>query len=283
MHKLQLFRVKLIEPAQRSLAFGGPLDRERVLRDAVASKPRAELRATHHWHIGNIFELDGLAEYFALGRTTSTTLELYDVQTGNFVSASVDNAPFTHVVLDYHLQVCAIAHKPRLSPTVVGISRQLARLLKSSPSVRELELEVQIDPLRNPNEFIRDLELAHQVVRFGIDFSLPNPWDVEKDFQQPAQRLLASAHGTSGKTTIVGEDLAREPLIRLAEAAGRSGNDARAVLKMEQGGPKEHRTLFGTRLELTVEEEDDIRAIRGGVLERIRTMYKSLHSRMVRS
>jgi hypothetical protein len=282
MHKFQLFRIKAVHSRQLELDFAHRDDRRPIIRKAVEAKPSAELRMGHHWHIGNIASIDAKAAYFALGRTTRSTLEFYDEDSGDFEVARVENAPYTHVLIDFDIQVCAIAAKSRLSPNAVGIAAQLERLLNTAESSKTPGVEFKVEPLRNPVDLVREIGDAYAVKVFSVEFSLPNPWDADEDFQKPAQRLLQESRGSTGRTTLSGFDLARAPLQNLTQAAAASGNNAEAKLQRESDSKAVRLSLHATEVQLTEDDEQEIEKIRGGILVRIRELYSSVRGVVAR-
>jgi len=82
MPEFQVFRLKVYPSKQISL-----FDKEKkisgILKDVIESLPSAELRSGMIWHIGNVRKLDGAGLYFRIGRTTTSTIEIY--KDGNFL------------------------------------------------------------------------------------------------------------------------------------------------------------------------------------------------------
>lgn len=279
MPTFQLFRIKAVQPAQLALDFTVPDDRRSLIRKVVEARPSAELRRGYRWHIGNLDVIDRSASYFAVGRTTNSTIELFDDASGNFTEELVENAPYTHVLIDFELQVLAIAAKARLAPTTAGIARALARLLnEAEDSVPGVEFK--IEPLKNPVDLVREIGEAYQVTRFSVDFSLPNPWDADEDFQKPAQRLLLASEGSSGTTTLTGQDLARTPLQQLTRAAAASGDNAEATLRETENSKPVRRSLYGSNVELTESEEQEVRQLRSSVVNKMRELYHVVRGRL---
>jgi hypothetical protein len=199
MIQFQLFKVRIQRPGQLRL-FDDPARAPRdIIFEVVRSKPSAQLRRGYTWHIGNIEELDVNAIYFALGRTTTAKVEMYDERAGDFVVAEFDAAPYTHAIMDLHLQLVAIAGKAQLAPTTLGIARLLQKLLNSSPVVLESEAKIGVSPLNDPHDFISHLRDAYSIEQFAVTFRRPNPWDVDADFHAPFERFLAETDGEKGK------------------------------------------------------------------------------------
>lgn len=161
-------------------------DRPAVLKEIVSSLPSAALKRDITWHIGNVTVLDETGLYFRIGRISRSTLGTYEG--GNFVDQEFETAPYTHVVLDTRLQVCAIAQKAKLSPKPTGIAHRLVELLTKRTHERLYSLEFEIHPINDPEDFISYLRKARLVTSFWVTFSRPNDIDVEADFVKPLVR-----------------------------------------------------------------------------------------------
>ena len=109
-----LFRVKFVRPRQGSFLHDD-LTPSQLLLAAISEKPSAELRKGFNWHIGNIKMFGMAAGYFAFGRTTTASIEKFDVASGNFVEEQLEQSPYTHCVFDASIGFLGIAKKSNLS------------------------------------------------------------------------------------------------------------------------------------------------------------------------
>ncbi|WAK02483.1 hypothetical protein [Methylobacter sp. YRD-M1] len=105
-----LFRAKFIKPLQTSLLHTDLTPRDIFLR-ALEERTSGELRKGYIWHIGNIQYFSETKGYFAVGRTTNSTIEKFDESTGNFVEEELEKSPYTHCVFDASIGVIGIAKK----------------------------------------------------------------------------------------------------------------------------------------------------------------------------
>jgi len=240
MLRFQLFRIKVLPTAQRLLFPSGRSGAD-ILRYALRSVPSAELRRGALWHVGNVEELGDDGVYFRVGRTTTTTLQVY--QDGAFEDAEFETAPYTHVVVDTRLEVCGIAEKTRLAPSTVGIANRLTRLLNQSRAADEEAAMFQIAQVDDPEGLLMHLRAAYRVSTFWVGFSRPNPFHPERDFYVPMEKLLEESQGETGKTELKGEDLNAAVLEELTRCAAATGNDAGASLQEEEGGAKVKKRL----------------------------------------
>ena len=134
--QFQLFRIQVfLEPQMRlpvRSATGGERNRPAIIEQAIRSKPSIRSSSGMVWHLGNVDQIEDRVLYFAVGRTTRTTMEYFDEGRGDFAEVEFATAPYTHAIIDLDLEVCAIAAKSRLARTINGIARRLDDLLNAS-------------------------------------------------------------------------------------------------------------------------------------------------------
>ncbi|KLU27188.1 hypothetical protein EOS_05750 [Caballeronia mineralivorans PML1(12)] len=222
-----LFRVKFVSGPQHSL-FRPNVDRPALFLAAVNEKPSAELRKGYLWHIGNVEAFSNSSGYFAIGRTTRSTIEKFDETAGNFVYEELEESPFTHCVFDTELSLLAVAKKTSLASDAKGIAMKVQQLLQVSDSVLEYDVKVEILPIPDPEGFLRMLADAYRVIRFSATFHGPNPFDADEHFQKPLSVYLQAADGIAGKAQIQGDNLNREVLTEVTRSTAATGNEASA-------------------------------------------------------
>jgi len=270
MLEFQLFRMKVYPSKQLSL-IEPPKTPPEILKDVILSLPSAELRKDMIWHIGNVSTLEEGGLYFRIGRTTKSTLEIY--KDGNFDEQEFETAPYTHVILDIWLEVCAIARKPKLSPKTTGIANQFVRLLNESKRTRQIEASFDIDEINDPTDFIDHLRQAFSVSKFWVTFSRPNAFDVNEDFVKPTRKLLEDSNGEKGKTELEGDNLNTESLEDIARSAASTGDDASAWLQTSETSQKARKRLKGNPI-IVMQEDVSDPAHRMKILHLIREKYK---------
>jgi len=272
MIQFQMFRVKVHFPNQGTF-FRENRSPSDVLREVIKSLPCAELRTGRIWHIGNVEPVGMLSLYFRIGRSSRSTLEVF--KNGKFMDQEFETAPYTHVVVDTELEVCAIARKPRLAKNPLGIARQLARLLRQSETAKHLETTFEIVELLDPEGLIQYLRSAVAISKFSLTFSRPNPFDVNQYFQAPMEKYLEYAKGQKGKTEISGENLESDVLEDLARSAAATGENASASLQTEQGGPRLRKHLRPNPVFIQHEDLSDSDA-KASMLEEVRRKYREI-------
>lgn len=228
-----LYRIKMVRPYQASLLQDNSPPRE-LLLNAIDARPSSESRNGFRWHIGNIDKFDQSCGYFAVGRTSLSTVGKFDQQTSNFIEEEQEQSPYTHCVFDADVGIVCIAKKPSLSRVTKGIAEKLRQLLLQAEVIVNNGVDVQILPIPDPESFIEAINKAFKVSRFSATFRGPNPFDADKHFQKPQADFLNAAAGTKGKTTISGADLNKSVLQKVARSTAATGNEASARIQKSE-------------------------------------------------
>lgn len=265
-----LFRVKFIRPSQNSFLHED-LTPGQMLLSAIEEKPSAELRKGFQWHIGNVQMFSDVTGYFAVGRTTKSTVEKFDIQTGNFIEEEQEESPYTHCVFDAAVGFIGIARKPNLSQTSKGIANRLEELLSLATVVRNNEVTVQVRPIPDPDGFLKAIDEAFRVFSFSATFRGPNPFDADEFFQKPLSVYLSAANGEKGRTTINGEDLNREVLREVTRSTAATGNEASARIQKTKRQKAITVNLKGDPIKRKYDEEEHQPQI---VLADLSTQYR---------
>lgn len=271
-----LFRIKVLFGPQGNL-FTRP-DPQEILHGALVERPSQELRKGYTWHVGNLEQVDDDGFYFALGRTTTSTLTLWHDDRGEFEEVEFDDSPYTHAYIDTRMGIVALASKSRLSPTVEGIGRQLEKLLNASHRAAETESEFDISVIKDPEEFIELLRSAYSIERFTFTFTRPNPFDVNELIIRPMTRYVREAEGTEGSSTVKGKDLNSDTLEEVTRSAAATGDNATARLRTAEGGKLITRSLRANNTIFTSSKEDAV-AKKLSLLDTLRSTYRRVRNR----
>jgi hypothetical protein len=252
-----LFRAKFIKPSQTSLLHTDLAPRDLFLL-ALKERPSGELRKGYIWHIGNIQYFSETAGYFAVGRTTKSTIEKFDKLTGDFVEEELEESPYTHCVFDARIGIIGIARKASIAPTAKGVAARIEQLLSMSRVIIENDISVEIAPIPDPEGFLRALATAYRVTRFAATFRGPNPFDADEHFQKPLSVYLSSANGEKGKAQIQGNDLNREVLQDVTRSTAATGNEASASIIKGQSQKSITINLKGDPVKRRYDEDEHI-------------------------
>lgn len=203
-----------------------------LIEAAVLEKKSLTFRKGTEWLIGNTEKPAPDHLFFAFGKLTKSISEKYDSDSKNFTEVTEEHAPYTFVAINLMTQVCAIGQKTKISPTIGPVSKRLIDVLNSTETARLNEINFTISEISDPEPFIKAIEEAVLIKKFEMTFSLPNPWDVEKDLHAPQENLLKSLKGKKGKTIIDGENLEKEVLIPTIKSIASTGDTASAILRL---------------------------------------------------
>ena len=275
MLEFQLFRIEVYPPLQGRL-WEQPKTRSEILQEVINSLPSAKLRRGMVWHVGNVSKIDENGLYFRLGRITRSTREVY--HDSRFEEQEFEEAPYTHVLLDLPLEVCAIARKIKLAAKTSRIARQFVRLLDKSEGNVRFQADFDIKEIYDPTDFLTHLNQAISISKFWVTFSKPNAFDVNEDFIRPMQKLLDESEGEDGKTEIEGENLNPGTLGELARSAASVGNDAGALLQTQERWPRVRKSLKGNPATFNTDEDVSTDEQKKSILSGIRQLYQRLRS-----
>jgi len=250
-----LFRVKMVRPHQSSFLHEDISPHDIFLR-AVVEKPSGELRKGFHWHIGNLQLFSEFTGYFAAGRTTTSSIEKFDLESGDFVEEEHEESPYTHCVFDARIGFIGIAKKPNLSQSTKGIATRLEQLLSLTKVIQKNNILVEIRPIPDPEGFLHSLDAAFKVFSFSATFRGPNPFDADEHFQRPLSVYLSAAEGAKGKTTISGADLNRTVLKEVTRSTAATGNEASARIQKSKRQKAMTINLRGDPIKRKYDEEE---------------------------
>lgn len=128
----------------------------------------------------------------------------------------------------------------------------------------------------------RGYDRAYAIRWFSTTFTRPNPFDVDKVFQAPMEKLLSEADGDKGKTSISGTSLDAGLLEKLTRSTAASGNNAQARIQFEEHAKPVLKQLKGNIVALEIENLDSTES-KVGLLDRIRDIYHRIRHRSERS
>jgi hypothetical protein len=245
MLEFQVFRISIFFN-QQIVMFNTEISRSELLKNIILSKPDLIKKPEKIWHIGNILEIDNSTIYFRIGKTTKSTVELF--REGNFVESEFETSPYTHVVLNTEFEICAIAKKIKLSPTISGISHRLKELFKNSSFIKNKNIELDIKEIKDPTDFISHLKSAYSVKKFWVTISPPNAFDVDSDFTQPLSKITHELKAESAKAELRGANLDQNKLESISRSAASRGNIVSALIQPDIDCPLKKIYLKGNNV-----------------------------------
>ncbi len=274
MSKLEfhLFRAKFIKSKQASL-FYPDLSPSEIFIESIKEKPTYLMNNGHSWHIGNLELYNNTEGYFAVGRTTKSIVEKFDEENKNFKEEINEESPYTHIIFDSSIGIMGIAKKSKLSPTVDGIARKIEKLLKNTDTIKNHDVEVLIDYIRDPESFISHLQGSYSIKGFTATFGGPNPFDADLYFQKPMSVYLQNTNGKKGKTIISGEDLDADALEDVAISIASTGNNASAKIQDTMDDKTKTIYLGENQITISIDEEDFDKQ---KMIENMRNAYNQL-------
>ena len=280
MFFIHVLRIKC-EPLEQADFLARPLDPVNVISQAIRAKPTADVGRKSEWHLGNVQLVPGDAIAFAMGRTAMVTSPRFDEATHDFLEEEVTRAPFTMGVFDQRHQTCGIIRKSGVSQSANEIASKLQTLLNSTPFPRESNSTIVVDPVRDPASFIEALQAASAVTRFSFYASRPNPHDVNRLIQRPAEEFTQAAGGARTKVEVEGDDLDREVLTDLSQAVAAVGETDSANVRPEPDARTKKIHLAGNPVSEPV-AADETRGLLVRMLEATREAYDRVRNARLR-
>lgn len=228
-----------------------------IIKESFEKKPTATVARGSEWHIGNLSMLGTSALSFAMGRTMAVKSPQFDPTNHNFLDEETQRAPYTLGIFDFETQVCGILRRQGVSQNANEISVKLATLLNASGAAQRHNSQIIVDPIFDPAPFLHQIRSAASVEKFTFFVSRPNPHDVDRLIQQPAERYTEQLNGTKTKIESEGENLDKDLVEDVANATAAKGDDASAVIRAEEGGKRKKIRLRGSPLVEAVDEKDE--------------------------
>ncbi len=263
-----LYRAKFIKPAQLPLFVKSKSSMELFL-ESIHDKPEFTLSSGSEWHLGNVKMFDEVSGSFAVGRTTKTTVEKFDKETGDFIDELDDSGPYTVVIFDAKIGLLGIAKKSKLAPNASSIARRIKDLLLTARVAIESGIDVRVDVIPDPEDFLDKLRGAYSIRKFRATFTGPNPVDADELFQKPLSVYAQSMGASSGTLEVVGEALNEEVAESVAKSTAATGNTASARVIPNKGTKAKNIKMKGDAVVVVVEDN----ATSSQVLEQMHAEY----------
>jgi hypothetical protein len=209
-----------------------PID---IITRSFEARPTANVGRASEWHIGNVERVSADGVAFAMGRTMATKSPQFDSVTHDFLEEEVMRAPFTIGVFDQRHQACGIIRKSGVSQSSTAIASKLQILLNAAPFAREGNSEIIVDPIQDPISFVEAIRASKSVTRFSFTARRPNPHDVNRLIQRPAEEFTQAAGGERTTVEVEGDDLDKGLLEEISKAVAAVGEKASASVKLDEG------------------------------------------------
>ncbi len=249
-----LYRAKFIKPSQLPLFVKSKSSMELFL-ESIHDKPEYTLSRGSEWHLGNIRMFDEFSGSFAVGRTTRTTVEKFDKETGDFVDELDDSGPYTVVIFDAKIGLLGIAKKSKLAPNASSIARRIKDLLLTTRVAIESGIDIRVDVIPDPEDFLDKLRGAYSIRKFRATFTGPNPVDADELFQKPLSVYAQSMGASSGTLEVVGEALNEEVAESVAKSTAATGNTASARVIPNKGTKAKNIRMKGDAVVVAVDND----------------------------
>lgn len=249
-----LYRAKFIKPSQLPL-LGAERSSAELFLESINDKPEYTLATGSEWHLGNVHLFNEYSGSFAVGRTTKTTVEKFDKESGDFVDELDDSGPYTVVVFDSRIGLLGIAKKSKLAPNAASIARRIKDLIATTKTVVDSGADVRIDIIPDPEDFLEKLKSAYSISKFRATFTGPNPVDADELFQKPLSVYAQEMGASSGVLEVVGDGLNEEIAESVAKSTAATGNTASARVIPSKGKKAKNIKMKGEAVVISVDQD----------------------------
>jgi hypothetical protein len=278
MFYIHVLRVKC-EPLPQGDLLRATRDPVGVITRSIEIKPTAQVGRGSEWHIGNVEVMKAGAVAFAMGRTQAVKSPQFDNVSHDFLEEDALRAPFTIGVFDQETQACGIIRKSGVSQNTTEIAAKLEKLLNSARFAREANSTIVVDPILDPVDFLAAIRSAQAVTRFRFSVSRPNPHDVDRLIQRPAEEFTQLVEGDKAIVEVEGVSLNKDVIEDVANSVAAVGEKAAADIRPEGGGrtkrihltgnpvvepvvPAESQSVFAAVLQMTRSTYNRVRNVR---------------------
>jgi hypothetical protein len=237
--------------------------------DSINDKPEYTLSTGSEWHLGNVHLFNEHSGSFAVGRTTKTTVEKFDKESGDFVDELDDSGPYTVVLFDSRIGLLGIAKKSKLAPNAARIAKRIKDLIATTKTVVNSGADVRIDIIPDPEDFLEKLKSAYSISKFRATFTGPNPVDADELFQKPLSVYAQKMGASSGVLEVVGDGLNEDVAESVAKSTAATGNTASARVIPSEGKKAKNIRMKGEAVVISVDEN----ASSSDVLEQMQVEY----------
>lgn len=280
MFYIHVLRIKCESLAQGDLlrATRDPVD---IITRSFEAKLTANVGRGSEWHIGNVEPVDSDGVGFAMGRTQAVKSPRFDSINHNFLEEEAMRAPFTIGVFDKKTQTCGVIRKTGVSQNSSEIAGKLQILLNAVPAsnnvsiAQEANSRIVVEAVADPIGFIDAIRRAQAVTRFSFTVTRPNPHDVDRLIQKPAEEFTEVADGLRTRIEVEGESLNKDLVEDVAKAVAAVGETAAANIRPAGGGKTKRIYLGGNAVVEPVEQNDNI-SIFSSILQNTKSAYAKI-------
>ncbi len=231
--EFHLYRAKFIKPNEPHL-FDPDISPAQIFHSAITECPEYQVNEDLTWHIGNVDIVSETTGTFAVGKTARKTAEKYDEDAKEFYLTDEESSPYTNVLFDSALGILGIKKKTVLAAHTKQIAHRLRQLFASSNTVKDLSIDVKVEHIPDPTDFITKIRSAYAIRSFKSTFTGPNPIDADEIFQKPLSVYCQSIGGENGAITVYGKSLTPDVVESIAHSSAATANNVTAKIQQHQ-------------------------------------------------
>ena len=112
----------------------------------------------------------------------------------------------------------------------------MKKIFEESETIKEYGVDIKIDAIYDPIEFIDKITSAYSIKQFKISFTGPNPIDADEYFNKPLSNMSQKSNAERGILELQSEkSLDNETIEALARSTASLGNNATAKIQISSG------------------------------------------------
>lgn len=225
-----LYRVKLTRDHQKDIFDDGAKPKE-IFSEAINSKPSVKLNRGGEWRLANLTEIGADGGYFVVGRISKSKADKFDFSKEVFFEDEDYQGPFARVYFNKILGILAIEDKSKVNSNVDATADRVKKLIISTNALKTRKVKCDVEEIRDPDGFIKQVLDCDNVLGFTSYFTGPNPIDADKYFQKPLEVYADLMKASQGKIQVQGPNLDKEMVTAAARTSAATANGASARIQ----------------------------------------------------
>lgn len=230
-----LYRVKFTRDHQKEIFDDGASASE-IFSESIISKPSVKLNRGGEWRLANLTEVGTDGGYFVVGRISKSKADKFDFSKELFFEDEDYQGPFARVYFNKKLGIIAIEDKSKVNSKVDATADRVKKLLLSTNAVKNRKVRCEVEEIRDPEGFVRQVLSCDKVLGFSSHFTGPNPIDADQYFQKPLEVYADLMKASQGKIQVQGPNLDKEMVVAAARTSASTANGASA--RIQKGSVK---------------------------------------------
>ncbi|QKJ66240.1 hypothetical protein HQN60_05650 [Deefgea piscis] len=223
-----LFRVRLFERRENDLF--DRASREEVLIKSVSNKNLTFFSFGSEWRFGNFEKINDDWCFFRVGKTHQEKNEKYE--SGEYSEATVDIGFSSKIIMNVKTGVMAVFQNRNLADNTNIIAKRIGDLINFSEIAAFNGYDVVVKQIFDTKNFIELINSSEKIHAITITCRQRNHPDIGMFFHEQLEEGVEIFNGEEAKTTISGNDLAKEPILEALKSTAQTGDTVSVKMKL---------------------------------------------------